>query len=80
MVFFRVAGIYISGLTSFGICDFAVCSFGDGGTAGVGKTEDFRHLIKAFADGVVASGADDVKVVVLVHFDNLGMAAGDNEG
>ena len=52
----------------------------DGGAAGVGETEDLGDLIKTFADGVVASGADDLEFVVVGHVDDLGVAARDDEG
>ena len=56
------------------------CGSGDGGAAGVGETEDFGDFVEAFADGVVQGGADDVEVVVLLHFDDLGVAAGNYKG
>ena len=49
----------------------------DGGAAGVGEAEDFGDFVEAFADGVVASGADDLEVAVAGHFDDLGVATGD---
>ncbi len=52
--------------------------FGDGGAAGVGKTEDFGNLVKAFANGVIARGADNFELVRRFHIDDLGVAAGDD--
>lgn len=56
------------------------CAGGDRGAAGVGETEDFRDLVETLTDGVVASGTDNLKVIVLGHVDDLGMAAGDDKG
>ena len=52
---------------------------GNSGPTGIGKTEDFRNLIKTFADGVVASGADNFEVIVVGHMDDLGVTAGDDK-
>lgn len=54
-------------------------ALGDRRTAGIGKTEDFGDFIKTFADGVVTRGANDFKMVVLWHVNNLSMTAGDDE-
>ncbi len=53
---------------------------GDRRATGVGKTEDFGDFVETFADGVVKSGADDLEVERGGHFDDLGMAAGDDKG
>ncbi len=53
---------------------------GDSGTARVGKAEDLGDFVETFADGVVAGGADDFEMVVGGHVEDLGVAAGDNEG
>lgn len=53
-------------------------TLGNGRTAGVGKTEDFGDFVEAFADGVVASGTNNLEMIMLRHVDNLGVAAGDN--
>lgn len=58
-----------------------VALFGAGGdrrTAWIGKTKNLGDFVKAFADGIVAGGADDFELVVGWHIDNLGVAAGDN--
>lgn len=55
-----------------------LCDFGDGGTSWVGKTEDFGNFVETFANGVVASGADNFKMVVALHMNNLGVSARDN--
>lgn len=52
---------------------------GNSGAAGVGEAEDFGDLIEAFADSVVASGADDLEMVVLGHVDDLGVTTRDDE-
>ena len=49
-------------------------------TTWVGKSENFGDFIENFADGIVASAADDMKVVVALHIYNLCMAAGNDEG
>ena len=55
----------------FGVAIFG--SLGDRGATRVGETENFRDLIKTFADGIVSGGADDFELVVSEHTDNLGM-------
>ena len=76
----------VEGVFCFGVGEgvfFRVAGFGgggDGGAAGVGEAEDFGDFVEAFADGVVEGGADDVEVVVAGHADDLGVAAGDDEG
>lgn len=50
------------------------------GTTWVGKSENFGDFIKDFANSIVASAADDMKVVVALHIYNLRMAAGNDEG
>ena len=52
--------------------------FGNRWAAGIGKTEDFGDFVEAFADGVVASGTNNLEMIMLRHVDNLGVAAGDN--
>ena len=79
MILVGVAGgDFKGGAVGFG--DVAVGGGGNVGTARVGKTEDFGDLIEAFADGVVAGGADNVEMVVFGHIDNLGVTATDDEG
>ncbi len=55
-------------------------AFGDGGAARIGKTKDFGDFVEAFADGVVASGTNNLEMIMLRHVDNLGVAAGDDKG
>lgn len=55
-------------------------AFGDRGAAGVGQTEDFGDLVETFADGIVAGGADDLKLVMGGHVDDLSVATRDDEG
>lgn len=55
-------------------------NFGNSGTAWVGKSENFGDFIENFADSIIASAADDMKVVVALHIYNLRMAAGNDEG
>ena len=55
-------------------------NFGNSRTTWVGKSENLCDLIENFADGVIASAADDMKVVVALHIYNLRMAAGNDEG
>lgn len=50
------------------------------GATWVGKSENFGDFIENFADGIVASAADDMKIVVALHIYNLRMAAGNDEG
>lgn len=50
------------------------------GATWVGKSENFGDFIENFADGVIASAADDMKVVVVLHIYNLRMTAGNDEG
>ena len=50
------------------------------GAAGVGEAEDFGDFVETFTDGVVTSGADNFEMVVFGHVDDLGVAAGDDEG
>ena len=47
----------------------------NGGAAWVGKAENFGDFVEAFADGIVAGGADDFEIVVLLHVNDLSMAA-----
>ena len=54
-------------------------NFGNSRTTWVGETENFGDFIKNFADGIVASAADDMKIVVALHIYNLRMAAGNDE-
>lgn len=58
----------------------SLAEFGDGGTAWIGKTENFGDFIKTFADGIVFGGADDFKIGVGGHADELGVAARNKEG
>ena len=55
-------------------------NFGNSRTTWVGETENFGDFIENFADGIVASAADDMKIVVALHIYNLRMAAGNDEG
>ena len=55
-------------------------NFGNSGTTWVGKSENFGDFIENFADSIVASAADDMKVVVALHIYNLRMATGNDEG
>lgn len=60
-----------------------VAIFGGAGnvwTARVGEAENFGDLVETFADGVVAGGSDDFKMIVTFHVDNLSVATGDNGG
>ena len=50
----------------------------DGWAARVGKTENFGDFVETFADGVVSGGADDFKLIVSFHVDDLGVAARDD--
>ena len=50
------------------------------GATWVWKSENFGDFIENFADGIVASAADDMKIVVVLHIYNLRMAAGNDEG
>ena len=68
---FGVRKMVFIGVTIFG-------GLRNGGATGVGKTEDFGDLIKTFADGIVAGGADDFEGVVGGHVKDLGVAAGDD--
>ena len=52
--------------------------FGDGWATRVGEAKDLSDLVEAFADGVIASSADDFEVVVFFHVNNLGVAARNN--
>ena len=63
-----------------GAVDVACSGLGDGGAAGVGEAEDFGDFVEAFADGVVAGGADDFEIVMFFHIDDLGVATRDDEG
>ena len=56
------------------------CGASNSGATWVGETENFGDFIENFADGIVASAADDMKVVVVLHIYNLRMAAGNDEG
>ena len=46
----------------------------------VGESENFGDFIENFADSIVASATDDMKVVVALHIYNLRMTAGNDEG
>ena len=56
------------------------CGASNSGATWVGKSENFGDFIENFADGVIASAADDMKIVVVLHIYNLRMAAGNDEG
>lgn len=56
------------------------CGASNSGATWVGKSENFGDFIENFADGVIASATDDMKVVVALHIYNLRMAAGNDEG
>lgn len=56
------------------------CDFGNSGTTWVGESENFGDFIENFADSIVASAADDMKIVVALHIYNLRMAAGNDKG
>ena len=56
------------------------CGASNSGATWVGETENFGDFIENFADGVIASATDDMKVVVALHIYNLRMAAGNDEG
>ena len=56
------------------------CGASNSGATWVWKSENFGDFIENFADGIVASAADDMKVVVVLHIYNLRMAAGNDEG
>lgn len=62
----------------FGVAILSVLR--DFGAAGIGETEDFGDFVETFADGVVFRGADDFEGVVGRHGENLGVAAGNDEG
>ena len=53
---------------------------GDSGTTWVGEAEDFCNLVKNFADGIVASAAEDGEVVVCGHADNLSVSTREDKG
>ena len=54
--------------------------FGDFGAARIGKAEDFGDFVEAFADGVVTGCADNFKGIMGGHREDLGVAAGNDEG
>ena len=56
------------------------CGASNSGATWVWKSENFGDFIENFADGVIASAADDMKIVVVLHIYNLRMAAGNDEG
>ena len=53
---------------------------GDGGAARVGKTKNFGDFIETFADGIIESGADDFKLIMVFHANDLSMTSRDDEG
>lgn len=53
-------------------------TLGNGGAAGVGKTEDFGDFVEAFADGIVAGSANDFELIMGGHVDDLGVATRDD--
>ena len=61
-----------------GIAEFG--SLGDSRAARVGEAEDFGDFIEGFADGVILGLPDEVVVAVGAEVDELGVAAGDDEG
>ena len=52
----------------------------DGWATGVGQAEDFGNLIEAFANGVIASSADNFEMIMTFHVNNLSMTARDDGG
>ena len=52
---------------------------GNGWSAWIGKTKNFGDFIEAFTDGIVTSGGNNFKMIVMFHTDNLGVSAGNNE-
>ena len=60
-----------------------VASFGDFGdrwATWVGKTENFGDFIKAFSDSIIFGGADNLKLLMSGHFNNLSVPTRNNEG
>ena len=55
-------------------------NFSNSRTTWVGKSENFGDFIENFADSIVASAADNMKIIVALHIYNLRMAAGNDEG
>jgi len=53
------------------------CEAFDLRAAGVGETKHFCHLVKGFTDGVVASLAENLKIILGFHQEEDGVAAGD---
>ncbi len=49
--------------------------FGDGWATRVGQAKDFGNLIEAFANGIVAGGADNFEMIVLFHVNYLSVPA-----
>lgn len=52
----------------------------DGGTTGVGKPENLGGFVEGFADGVIESGADDLKIGMGSLVNELGVAARYDKG
>lgn len=51
-------------------------AFSDRRAAGVGEAEDFGDFVEAFADSIVAGGANNLEMIMLGHVNNLSVAAG----
>lgn len=50
------------------------------GATWVGETENLGDFIEDFANSIVASAADNMKIIVALHIYNLRMAAGNDKG
>ena len=48
--------------------------------ARIGKTKNFGDFIEAFADRIITSRGDNLKMIMRGHADNLSMAARNDEG
>ena len=74
----EIGDLWMGKIISVGVA--ILSTFSDGGAARVGETEDFGDFVKTFANGIVSSGADDFKLVMSGHVDDLGVATRDDKG
>ncbi len=75
--------VEVADLRDWKVIFVLVASFGgfsDRWAARVGEAENFGDLVETFANGVVASSADDIEMVVTLHVDDLSVAARNNGG
>ena len=55
------------------------CEMRNSWSARIGKAENFGDFIEAFTDSIITGRGDDFEMIVMLHADNLSVAAGNDE-